>query len=97
MGARAMASGRKPSILSIKTRLASGRGVGVGLLVGVGVWVAVGVKLAVGLGVKLAEGVGLALGVGPGNKLQPARKKIVRKSRNAKEKVLDIFLFHPTL
>jgi hypothetical protein len=59
MGASAMASGRKPSMVRISARRA--RGAGVGVMVGVEVKVNVGVRVKVGVTVAVGvdEGVGV--------------------------------------
>ena len=73
MGDRLMASGRKPSILRINTRFATGPGVGLGggVSVGWGAWVAVGggsvgrvVALGLGGSVLAAVGTEVALTAG---------------------------------
>jgi len=53
MGAREMASGRKPSMDRISTRRARGAGVGVIVSVGVNVSVGIGVSVAVADGVEV--------------------------------------------
>jgi len=67
-----MASGRRPSILMMSTRRATGRGVGlmVGVTVGAGVRVTVGggsvgctVTVGLAVGISVAKGVGITVGV----------------------------------
>jgi hypothetical protein len=63
MGARAMASGRKPSMLRMITRRTAGRAVSVGEAVTVGVNVSVGAEGIVEEGLRKGDKVNIGAGV----------------------------------
>lgn len=70
IGAFSIASGRRPSKLTIKTRLANGRGVGVTVAVAVGrAGVALGVSLA-----RTSSGVAVSMGAVPAWGVQDAKR-----------------------